>query len=889
MCSSDLGLQINVQNNGVNPSTQIILRGLRSISGNNSALIVIDGSIASEGAFNDLNPNDIASINVLKGATAAALYGSEASNGAILVTTKKGSGKFKVGINSSYTVESVAYMPRFQSEHGTGWEGVYDPRENTNWGPRYDGQIRRVGPVFPAGYGLATQMIPYAPVKNNLLDFYQKGGTANNTIYFSGGNKKDGSIYVSFGDQRTKGIVPKDTYQRNSVRMNASQKFGKVTLTTTTNYFTDKTDIVGTTIGAQNRNLYWFILNTSTNIPLSSYKDWQNPLSYGYADNYQNSYYQNPYWAIGTNRNIDYTNRFIGNFNVSWDILDWLNFTVRVGTNNVWGHGKNWRASQTYSPVLKPQMTAVSSFVEETEFKSTTYTGDALLSAHFNLGKLFTLKPIIGYSVNTSYYRSSYIRANDLSIPNFYDISNGTGSLIGTTYQRQKRVYGFYADVTLGFKNYLFLDLAGRNDWTSTLAKGNNSYFYPSIGLSFVFTDAFPVLKNSVLSYGKFTISNAIVYNDLAPYQINESYSQAAGFPYGSLNGFYLSNTAVDANITKEKINTTEIGLNLGFFEGRLRFDGSYFNTTTSNLITNTTPSTASGATGFLTNIGELRGDGVELTLGGTAIKTHSFRWDISANFTHFVTIVKSIKPGLDEVAVATNGQVGVYAVVGQAFPQMKANVYKRDPQGQIIIDPTSGYPLTEKALANLGQTTPKYIIGFTSSATFKGLTLSITTDYRTGHVFYEQGSDMMEFTGRSLESVSANRQDFVIPNSVIETSPGVYVKNTNIPVRGGLQDYWTDVYNNVKSNYVKDATAFKVRELSLTYSLPSKLLRNTVLSKVSIAIVARNIFTRLPSENRFSDPEFNNSYTNGNAIGIGGYLQSPPTKTYGFNLNVQF
>ena len=540
------GLQINVQNNGVNPTTQILLRGLRSITGDNSALIVIDGSIASQGAFDALNPSDIADISVLKGATAAALYGSSAGNGALLVTTKSGKAgqRFTVGLNAAYTAETVAYMPDFQTEYGTGWEGAYDPVENTNWGPRFDGTLRQVGPTFPEGHPLKTQIVPYAPVKDNLLHFFNTGNTFNNTVYFSG-STENSKFYISVGDQRTDGIVPEDTYQRNTFRVNASKKIGKVELSASATYFTDKTDVVGGTIGDQDRPLYWFILNTSANIPLSTYWDWDNPLSYGYADNYYNAYYQNPYWAVGTNRNIDETNRVIGNLNLSWDIADWLNFTARGGLNNVWGNGKNWRAAQTYDPVLQPSAGAVSSFVEDSEFQTKTYTGDALFTGTFKFLDDFSLKSILGGTVYATDYRGSTVRANNLSIPGFYDISNGTGELEGTVDESLKRYFGFFGDFTLGFRNYLFLNFSGRNDWTSTLAKGNNSYFYPAAGISFVLTDAIESLNNNdILSFAKITASNSTVYNDLSPYRINEKYYQHVSFPFGSLNGFYLDPAA---------------------------------------------------------------------------------------------------------------------------------------------------------------------------------------------------------------------------------------------------------------------------------------------------------------------------------------------------------
>jgi len=513
-----------------------------------------------------------------------------------------------------------------------------------------------------------------------------------------------------------------------------------------------------------------------------------------------------------------------------------------------------------------------------------------LLTGNFEFYDAFTLKTIIGATNFQDTYRQSTLRANNLSIPGFYDVSNGTGSLVGTVDQYEEINYGFFGDFTLGYNNYLFLNFSGRNDWTSTLSKENRSYFYPAVGLSFVATDAFEILKSGdILTMMKVTASNSTVYNDLTPYRISETYQQSGAFPFGDVNGFFLSNTAVDKNIKKEKLNTTEVGLNLGFLNGRIWLDFSYYKTITNDLITFTTPSITAAATSYLTNIGELEGDGIEITLGGSVLKTKDFKWDINFNYSTSTTVVNEIYEGLDEIAVRTTGQYGIYAIVGETFPQMKANVYQRDPQGRIIVDPATGWPLTETDLQSLGRTTPKHIYGLSTILSYKGFSVSGTIDYRTGHVYYEQGSDAMEFTGRSVASVSANRQDFVIPNSVIETSPGVYVENTNIPVAQGRQSYWTDVYNDVKSNYVKDATALKVRELAISYELPKSLLGKTPLKKVVIGFIARNPWTWLPEENRFADPEFNNQYNENNAIGIGGYFQSPPTKSYGFNLNIEF
>jgi len=900
------GLQINVQDNGVNPNSQILLRGVRSISANNEALIVIDGSIASSGAFDDLNPNDIADLSVLKGATAAALYGAQAGNGALIVTTKSGKGadKFTIGLNSSYTIDKVSMMPDFQSEYGPGQGGVYDPIENTNWGDRFDGTMRIIGPDFPDDYPVADQYLAYAPIEDNLLNFFENGNSLQNTIYITG-KTEDSQYYLSFGDQRSDGIVPNDTYQRNTLRINASKKIGKLEVGANVSYMKDKTDVVGQTVGEQNRAFYWFLLNTPYNYPLTEYSDWSDPLSYGYYENYANGYYENPYLGIAGNRNIDFTNRINGNVNLSYDMWEWLNFTGRVSMNNTWGTGKNWRKAYVYELGFITGGNDVASFVEESNFSSETYTGDALLTGNFSFMDNFTLKAILGGTAYSYKYKEGAYRANNLSIPDFYDLSNGTGSLqpalnLYSSYidESQKRSYGFFGDFTVGYNNYLFLNFSGRNDWTSTLAKENRSYFYPAVGLSFVATDAFEVLKTGdILTFAKVTASNSTVYNDVSAYSINERFSQQGGFPYGSTNAFVLSNTAVDENISKEKLNTTEVGLNLGFFNGRVFVDFAWYRTITQDLITYTTPSYTSGSASYLTNIGELEGSGIELSLGGKVINARDFKWDLNINYSSSETIVNEIKEGLDEVEVYgdASGAFGVYAIKGEAFPQMKATAYERDPQGRIVVDATSGRPIMAEGLKALGKTTPDYILGLNSVISYKGFSISGTIDYRTGHVYYEEGSDAMEFTGRSVASIAANRQNFVIPNSVIEVSEGVYVENTNIPISGGNQSFWTSTYNNIKENYVKDATAIKVRELSVNYELPKSILSKTPLKKVVIGFIARNPWTWLPEENRFGDPEFKNQVSRGgggvsaNAIGIGGYMQAPPTKSYGFSLNIEF
>ncbi|UJH89754.1 TonB-dependent receptor [Antarcticibacterium sp. 1MA-6-2] len=575
--------------------------------------------------------------------------------------------------------------------------------------------------------------------------------------------------------------------------------------------------------------------------------------------------------------------------------MNGLVLLVVLSIENRSGTGKDWRAAQKYNDDLQPSHSDVSSFVIDSEFQYRNYEFNGRFNADFDITEDIGIDAIVGATTRTTSLRQSSIRADNLSIEGFYDVSNGTGVPTIDVDETERRLYGAYGEIVAQYKNFFSVSASGRYDATSTLPEAERAYFYPAYGASLILSDAIEGLRNNNwLNYFKIYGNNSTVYNDLAPYEVNETYSQSTGFPFGGLNGFFLSGTAVDSDIKKEKINTTEFGTNLAFFSNRITLDAAYFKTFSTDLITFTTPSVASASTEYLTNIGELEGDGFEVSLGAKLIRTEDFSWDVNVNYTTNKVVVNDIAEGVDEVTVWSSGtgQVGIYAIVGEEFPSIKASSYVRDPQGRVVVDEVSGNPEIGD-LKLLGKTTPDYIVGLNSQIQYKGFSLSGTLDYRTGHVYYEQGSDVMEFTGRSMESVSANRQDFVWPNSVINTgtdeSP-VYVENTNIPITNGRMEFWKDHFPEIKENYIKDATALKIREVALNYSLPKEFLGET-LTALRVGVVGRNLLTWLPAENRFSDPEFNNANTaqNGNAIGVGGYFQSPPTRSVGVSVNVEF
>jgi TonB-linked SusC/RagA family outer membrane protein len=891
------GLDIYTGNNGVKPTTRVVLRGNRSLTGSNEALFVIDGIIAPKSAFEALNPNDVQKMTILKGAGATALYGPKASNGAVIITTKTGSntdGDYDVNINSSIGFEQVKFLPTLQTEYGSGWNGSYDPFENTNWGPRLDGTVRPIGPnlIIDGALSNTYQTETYS-AKNNVADFFKTGTSIVNNVSFSKGNK-DSQFFFSASDTRVDGIVEKDEFDKNTFRINFSQKLSdKFNVRIGADYYRGVENVVGQH-GSQVRPLYWYVLNTPTNIDLTKYRDWQNDL-YSTPDNYFNEYYENPYWIIDQARNTNSINRLRGNINLKYEFTDWFNASYTIGTNNYSGEFKNTRGGVHYArPDLEgTARTDIQPSVYDAESRSNELQSDLLANFNFDINKDFNTTLTLGNHIET--YKGKFISlsGNDLFIPDFYNSSVLTGEYNGSESVTRERNYAFFGDLTIGYKEFLYLNVTARNDWFSVLDKEHNNIFYPSVGLSFVPTDAFDLGEGSFLNYLKVYANYAEVgnVNALSAYKNQELFFVPTGFPFGSTIGLSLPNQIVQEGLRPERTKSRELGINTQFFNKRVGLDFTVYKTNSVDQILSAGVSSAAGGTTLLTNVGDVENKGMEIDLRGKVfVNPDGFNWDVSLNYANNQNEVLSLSDGAEELNIYgyTNGSAGIYAVKGMAFPQLKASAYARDDQGRILIDPNTGNPIKAAQTKTFGTTAPPEIYGLRNDFSYKNLSLSVVMDYKTGHVFYNNLVDALEFTGRVT---GRPREPFVFPNSAYETSPGVYVANTNIPVSqpgnvGLYEAFWGEIYGDINENYVVDASAIKVREIALTYNLPEKLIGKTPLERVSVGLVARNILMWRPASNIYTDPEF---YTgNTNAIGFGTQDQTPPTGTYGFKLNIQ-
>jgi len=883
------GLQINKTSNGVNAGTRITLRGTRSLTGNNEALIVVDGVISTASYLKNLDPSQIETVNVIKGANGAALYGSAGSNGALIVTTKKGAkgeGKFTVNVSSAIDIESIAYLPTRQTRYGQGWSNgdvgyVNYTYENGGWGPEFDGAPTTIG--LPQADG-SYVVRPYSSLgSDNIKPFFQEGVTLQNAVSLGSGDA-DGYVNISAKKQETSFIIDGDDLDRSQFNFKAGKTLGRFAIGGNATYISTKTTQASS-------DLYGDLLQVASNIPVEAFEFSGN-------EGHWNGYFFNPYWIRNNNRQNNNTERFNLVADFKYDINDNINVvlrpSVRYTNSKQLNHNAAYADSQAVQDISGFERTQASMFQKHDQTWRNFYT-DVLVNLDYMLTDDISFKSNIGANNRYDTFNRISIGGENLTVPGIFNASNlsgGTSDEMTSDYRSAIKRYSVYAQMDFGYKDFLFLNVTGRNDWTSVLSQENNSYFYPSVGMSFIPTKAFAGIKSDKLNHLKFMASYVEVGNDggIGAYSINNTLDQATGYAYGGLNSFVLSKTNIDPNLTPEFTTSFEVGMNLGMFKDRVTFDASYYTGENTDQILGVNTSYSSGLTRATINVGDTEFSGYDIDLGLTPIKTENLKWDLGFTYSTSKTIVNNINGDLDELSVGGYGNgTGVYAIVGEEFPMIKATAYERDDQGRVIID-ANGNPKRLNGTKKMGTSTPDYILGLNSSIKYKNLTLSGTFDYRTGHVFHSDLKSQLTWSGHLYES-GYNRGAFIFPNSSIETSPGVFEANTSVTsanTPSELTEFYSTYVTAVDENEILDATAFKVRELALKYDFTGKMLKSLSLTNASISITGRNLFTVLPKENRgYANPESN--FSSGNAVGLSTAGQYPETKTYGFSINLTF
>ncbi len=896
------GLNVQTVNNGVFADTRITLRGIRSLTGNNQPMLILDGVPINLSYLSSINPNDITDVTILKSASATAIYGPDGANGALVVTTKKGSRtKPQVSVSHTVQVEKVSYMPEFQTQFGSGSSvdafgyGVYDPIENQCYGDEFDGSLRQIGRDGENGEQYLTEYIARPKEK---LKFWNTGITNQTDVSFS-----TGDFYLSAQNVLIQGIMPKDVNRRVSVHMAANKEYGKFKASYSVNYTKGNYDVTaGSSFGnGRDYTVYWNLINTPMQIPLTRFKDWRNDF-WSTPDNFFNDYYSNPYFMIDNFRAKGRTEDVFGNLELNFKATSWLNFTYRLGATISSTNQKATAGALTYSPFAKSHKAIAASGdivaqVQDLGFNSSRINSEFFASIRKSVGK-FKFESLLGQSFREDNSRQINVGSNNLAFPELFNIIGRKGDLTSnltgenTTKSRLGR---FFGKVSIGFNNWAFAEVTGSYDINSRLYNpwdpngfDNAHFFYPGVSVSLLLSEAIPAIKNSkVISYLKLRGAISKTGNvNLGAQSLENTYGLGGGFPYGSLVGYTSGNVLRLPSYTPEFVKNKEVGFELGLLKNRINIEATAYTQDNTDQIVQVQYSGATGFTSALLNAASFTNKGLEFDLKLTPlVKIRNVSIDFKANYTYQTNEVTKIIEGVDQLGIGN----GNYVIVGQPAYTFQLTDYVRDDQGRVIVNQSTGLPTVDPTIKPFGHTQPNHLLGLNLGITWKDLTFSAVADYRAGAQIYTGNLGTgMDFSGVSKRSAQNSRQPFIFPNSSYFDGTK-YVDNTSIYMISGGYNFWSQAVNTAaNSNYIVSGDFWKIREVSISYNIPAKLFGFTknAIKGATITVSGRNLFMFLPKTNEWTDPEFSN--TTGNAQGVSGLDNTPPTRIFGASLNIQ-
>lgn len=901
------GFQISGTGGGVNPSYRLVLRGQRSLTGNNQALLVLDNVIVPNDILGNLNPEDIENVVVLNGSGAAALYGSLASNGALIITTKKGKrGVAAITIGNTTTVETVAFYPKIQTKFGAGGTAYgldangmpfYNYLENQSYGAAFDGVVRPLGPPLEDG----SQDLQAYKYNDGHFKFWQKGITNQSDFSLSNGDENS-TFYLSGQYATVTGTTPGDKYNRTTLRVNGTRRLGnKVSVSYNTAYTQNRYDIT-----TQTGSMYGNMLNMPSNVDITRFKNWRtdkfaNPIGY------YNPWYQNPYFTADNYRSAQRNDYFIANVELKFTPLTGLDLVARQGITTRNYSNKNTAGAFKFTEYAKNTDASSKSDISASVNDYSGYTSNLLTDLFADYNKKagsFAFGLLGGVQLNQNQSKGVYVGADGLVIPDLFNVSNGVGTPTAVESNFKTRQMGAYGKLTLGYKNVLFLHATGRNDWDSRLAITNRSFFYPSVDLSFVASDAIGVIKNSnKISYLKFRggysktgLVNLGNSSDFGAYYLLPTYSSANGFPYGGLAGYTVGNGLVSNNLKPEITKGYEVGFDLNLLKDRFVSSFTWYNTKTDDQTVTTQVSTATGFNGLLTNTGQTQSRGLEITAHYALIKNSNWNVTVGGNYTYLDNNVNFISAQLPKLSLSSNGSGASYAVAGYAFPVIMGFDYNRDGAGHVIVNSVTGLPSKQSTISVLGNANAKNRLSFDGSVQYKNLRLSFLFEHRSNYKVFNSMGTELDWSGTGARTAAYNRQSFVYPNSVIEdpNKPGTYLPNTSVAIANGNGNngFWTDGINrDVTSNYVTSGDFWKLREVAISYDIQGRTFgkTNKAIKGMTVSLQGRNIALWMAKDNLYTDPEFSTAGKDSNGIGITGLDSAPPSRFYGATISFKF
>ncbi len=873
------GVNVTNSNGAPGASSQIIIRGSTSLTGDNQPLFIVDGVPVDNSAVSgdsdtgglsatstytgnrgmDLNSEDIESITVLKGPAAAALYGLKAASGAIVITTKKGkSGVPEVSFSSKMRVDVANRYPKQQKMYGQGNDGSYDDGTSDSWGAK----------------------VGDAATYNNIDDFFKPAYSYEVSGSISAGNE-NGTYYMSMHRQDQKGIVPTTDYTTNSFRLNAEQKKGWFTFGMNSNFVNSET--VKTLTGS---GLY----GTSGNGAMESLFNWPvtNNMKNWIEDGERvrllpdvdlEDDVDNPYWTVHKNPVTDKLNRIIGSGYITMKPLSWLTSTFRTGID----HYNQFSRSIIYpgSSVSEPYYDGT---VTEIQYQNDIFTTNFTVSADKKVHD-FDLHAMVGHNYEqTTYHRNKQQAAGLLS--DFISIDNADeDNKTYTNYESQKRIYSFFGELSVGYKDLLYLSATGRNDWSSTLSAENRSFFYPSVSGSFLFSKILPERLKNTLSFAKLRASWSQVGKDAPVYQTATYVETVTTIGSGYKNSYYGGNP----NLKPETTESSEFGLDMRFFEGKLGVDLTYYNTKSKNQIINPRVSMATGYIFKYVNFGTVTNKGFEVTVNANPLKSKNWSWNSTLNMSHNDGTVSNLPEGLtllyvDDVQI---GPAKAASVNNGNFLAITGQLWQRDSDGNLIIDSDTGNPETSTDATNIvGNREPDLLMGFNNSVSYKNWNLSFLFDIRFGGDIYNATKYSMVYAGTS--KLTTNRGTDQTFNGVVVGSDGNYSSTTSTVTRD--QSYYQNIYVQDATHFIQSVNWLRLRSASLTYSLPKSFYERVKFVKnLSLSLTGTNLW--LLTNYKGMDPEVSAGGSAVDGAGTQGvdYMGVPATTSISFGFNVKF
>jgi TonB-linked SusC/RagA family outer membrane protein len=921
------GVQVSATSSDPGQANSVIIRGLSSINGNNQPLYVVDGVPLQQSTFSgtqkgqdefanavggisSINPNDIETMTILKGAAATALYGSRAANGVIMITTKTGKSNgernFSISYDGSVQWRQVSTLPKFQNRFGQGWNGTQTFIENGSWGPEFDGSTQVYGPIWNN-----QQLIhEYSALEDNIKDFYDTGVSTSHSVSLNGiSSDQKMTYYLSYSHTSDNGIIPgdKDTYKRNTIAFRGSYDATDwLKVSSSVNFTNSKTNTVGT---YQGTSMIDGVLEFPRDISLVDRKDLSS------AFNTPEAWYTpygitNPYWAIENNYNHNDSKQVFGKIQADIKPIRQLTLTYRFGFDYTdYDHKLGVPEINLDDALINEDYGYAPSNMNQAGYVSTTYLRKYELNHDFLAnwqdkyfdGKL-DVNIMAGVNVSERYTTYTSNQTDGLTFyTNFWDLSNGATKTDILESQTKRRNVGLLGDITLGWDDMIYLELTARNDWSSTLPLEKNSYFYPGATLSWIFTKLIP--KNKILDFGKVRLAYGKTGNDASAYKVYPRYVQGYSngyyasdltkFPFNSINAFQTAATAGSSSLKPEMTTEFEFGLNLAFLQNRINIDFAYYNRNTTDQIFTLPVDPATGYTNMVTNFGKVRNSGIELLVNFVPIRTKDWRWEIGFNFAKNKNKVVSMPASLDGGMVNINGfsagndAVYMRAVEGLPMGELFTYLPQYTEDGKLIVG-ESGQPLLTDEVKDTGKNVnPDWTGGVTTSLSWKGITLSAALDIRKGGYMFSRTKNLMQFTGNGEVTLYNGRNPFIIPNSVyadgtVNTTP-IYTLD------GSYQDYFNK-YGAAQGGefYLLDRSYVKLRNITLAWQLPKAWVRKIYLSDVTLSLFANNLFTWTHKANKYIDPE-TSSYGN-DLEGLFGELYSNPAcRNFGFNVGIKF